>query len=183
MSGRQVLGGIAAVLFLVLIVSWGTFTGSIDTTWRDTAIPCIPGGHSALKQYVQVPLAIIVDGAYEIIPGDIGVTEGCMAEIHTHDTTGTVYIESLNPDRRLTLGDFFTVWGRRLERPGYTLTVMVNGIENPARGKLFLRSEQKIELHYKSPGYVAPEEIDFEELFKKEEKSAVPSKAVRPQLQ
>jgi hypothetical protein len=116
MSGNQILGGIIAVLFLVLLVTWGKFSGSIDTTWKDTALPCLPSGHVGLKQQNQLQLVVTLDGATEVVPGDIGVSPDCMAETHTHDTTGRVHLESLNPEKRFTLGDFFTVWGIPLER-------------------------------------------------------------------
>jgi hypothetical protein len=61
------------------------------------------------------------------------------------------------------------------------LSVLVNDVENAARERLFLRAGQTIELRYRSPGYIEPEVIDFEELFEDGEKPVPPQKA--PQLQ
>lgn len=183
MTSKQILGGSAALLFLVVLISWGRFSGSIAAMWKATNIPCLSSGHVGLKQQTQLQLVLTVDGAPELLPGNIGDEPDCMTEIHTHNTTGTVYIESLNPDKRLTLGDFFSVWDAPLEREGYALTVFVNGVENPARERLFLRGGQVVELQYRSAAYTEPEAVDFEALFPPKEASGEAQKTLRPQLQ
>ena len=67
-------------------------------------------------------LAIYKDGVRQAIPQLIGVvgddavpSTTCFYPLHTHDFTGTLHIEPLNYDR-LTLGQFFNIWGQPLTR-------------------------------------------------------------------
>ena len=67
-------------------------------------------------------LAIYKDGVRLAIPEHIGVVGNdevysttCFYPLHSHDLTGTLHIEPLNNDR-LTLGQFFNIWGQPLSR-------------------------------------------------------------------
>ncbi|MDB5843360.1 MAG: hypothetical protein JWP79_670 [Polaromonas sp.] len=67
-------------------------------------------------------LAIYKDGVRLAIPQLVGVVGNddvpsttCFYPLHTHDMTGTLHIEPLNNDR-LTLGQFFSIWGQPLTR-------------------------------------------------------------------
>ena len=65
-------------------------------------------------------------------------TNAAIQSLHTHDTSGTVHMES-SVARTFTLGDFFDVWGVRFtpsclgaycnDGNGNTLQVFVNGQE------------------------------------------------------
>ena len=59
-------------------------------------------------------MQIFVHGKRVRIPTDIGIdpTKGTIQSIHTHDTTGTVHLES-SQSRTFTLDEFFGVWGVR----------------------------------------------------------------------
>lgn len=63
-------------------------------------------------------LDILVDGKAVPVPANIGIdaTTGAMSELHTHDTSGVVHIESPAKDDRYTLGQLFVEWDVRLDR-------------------------------------------------------------------
>jgi hypothetical protein len=63
-----------------------------------------------------VALRIIVDGASVEVPAYVGIdrVRGVQAPMHTHDTSGKVWLEGRETDA-VTLGQFFTVWGVRFD--------------------------------------------------------------------
>lgn len=88
-------------------------------------------------------LDIQVDGRAAPVPADIGISvaTGAMSELHTHDTSGVVHIESSTKGKRYVLGQLFTEWGVRLTRDqlggltaagGRTVAAFVDG--KPYRG-------------------------------------------------
>jgi hypothetical protein len=95
-------------------ISLGTPTwvsGSSATGGRGAPI----GGVSCLvteDYHVHAHLAVIKDGQALAIPAQIGLT-GCAYEIHTHDQSGILHVETA-AYHRLTLGQFFAVWGQPL---------------------------------------------------------------------
>ncbi|MEX1027968.1 MAG: hypothetical protein WD049_08185 [Candidatus Paceibacterota bacterium] len=131
---------------------WGAVSGGTVRTWADTNVQCLPNGHANLAVHIHPTLTLLVDGQEEMIPGNIGVNQGCMAEVHTHDTTGQLHVETVLASRlsELTLADFFTVWGQGLERDGYVLTARVDGeiVDDPAG--ISFEDRQQIELAYSS---------------------------------
>jgi hypothetical protein len=64
----------------------------------------------------QVMLRIDVDGWSVAIPPYIGIDRlrSQRAAVHTHDSTGQVWLEGRSIDH-ITLGQFFTVWGVRFD--------------------------------------------------------------------
>jgi len=95
--------------------------------WGDTLIPCVSADHSFKGDFISVPTQIYVDGALLEIPADIGVSPGCIAQTHTHDNSGAIHIQPTQ--RGATLADFFAVTGETFIRPGYTVSVSVNGAD------------------------------------------------------
>jgi hypothetical protein len=90
--------------------------------------------------HTHANLQIFVHGKAETVPVNIGSdanTSG-FAALHTHDTSGTVHMES-SVARTFTLGEFFDVWGVRFtpsclgaycnDGNGNALQVFVNGQE------------------------------------------------------
>lgn len=82
-------------------------------------------------------LDVVVDGQPVVVPADIGInaTEQYLAPIHTHDATGIIHVES-PVVRDFSLGEFFDIWGVRLDAHcvggacdgnGRSLIVYVNG--------------------------------------------------------
>jgi hypothetical protein len=61
-------------------------------------------------------LTIIRNGEVLAIPAEVGKTDACPQgwyDLHTHDRTGIIHVEAA-AYRRMTLGQFFSVWGQPL---------------------------------------------------------------------
>ena len=63
-----------------------------------------------------VKLRITVDGAPVEVPANVGIdrVRALQAPVHTHDTSGQVWLEGRETEA-VTLGQFFTVWGVRFD--------------------------------------------------------------------
>lgn len=144
------IGGIALVAGFGLIML-GSTTGEMPT-WKNTDVGCLNGGHTNAVRHFHPTLSISVDGTPELIPANVGVSSACMAEVHTHDASGKLHVETLEQDTTVMLSDFLSVWGRSLERDGHTLTMQVNGEPHSAEEPLELQPGQNIELMYRSAG-------------------------------
>ena len=90
-----------------------------------------------LVMHTHANLQIFVHGKAETVPMNIGYMGSVFEALHTHDTSGTIHMES-SVARTFTLGDFFDVWGVRLTPSclgaycnggDNTLQVFVNGQE------------------------------------------------------
>src|SRR3989344_5372444 len=147
---KRYLPFLALVIVLAVLAIWKQFQ-TPPVHFGSTPVACI-GGHENLAQHIHQTLTITVDGVAEIIPANIGIKSSCMAEVHTHDTTGEIHIESAQPGKAFKLGDFFAVWGKPIDRPGYTLEMLVNNAKRINGGDLVLQDEQRIELRYISNG-------------------------------
>jgi hypothetical protein len=67
-----------------------------------------------VKIHIHQHLDIFVNGKKESVPAQIGIFDGqFLTELHTHDTTGVMHVES-DKVRDFSLGEFFGVWGLRL---------------------------------------------------------------------
>jgi hypothetical protein len=58
-------------------------------------------------------LSIYKDGQRLASPGSIGRNASCEFELHTHEGTGTIHIES-DTQKTFTLGQYFALWGQNL---------------------------------------------------------------------
>jgi len=67
-------------------------------------------------QHTHQHLDLFVDGQRVAIPPDIGIDRVnlILSPIHTHDASGIIHVESPIV-REFTLGEFFDVWGVRLD--------------------------------------------------------------------
>ncbi|MBI2591686.1 MAG: hypothetical protein HYW34_03355 [Candidatus Brennerbacteria bacterium] len=110
-------------------------------------VPCLLP-NASIVQHTHQQLTITVDDKSETVPGDIGLT-GCHRAIHTHDGTGEIHVEAQDK-RDYTLGDFFKVWGKTIEREGYDLEMNVDGlpVSFELRESLVLKDKQQIILNY-----------------------------------
>jgi hypothetical protein len=63
-----------------------------------------------------VELRVTVDGTPVDVPAYLGIdrVRALQAAVHTHDTSGQVWLEGRHTDA-VTLGQFFTVWGVRFD--------------------------------------------------------------------
>jgi hypothetical protein len=105
------------------------------TYWPDgagTGKP-IDGVNCATNEdyHVHALVSIYKDGTRLALPMEIGL-KGCTYELHTHDYTGVVHIETSAP-KTFTLGQFFSLWNRELTRTS------VAGLPGPIRYYLIQR--------------------------------------------
>jgi hypothetical protein len=67
-----------------------------------------------VTQHIHMDLQVFVNGKQEEVPALIGIGSDAngtfFSDLHTHDATGIVHLESQTNDR-FTLGQFFDVWG------------------------------------------------------------------------
>jgi hypothetical protein len=109
--------------------------------------------------HIHEHLDVYVDGRRVTVPAGIGIdaADGFISPLHTHDESGVMHVESPTV-RRFTLGEFFGVWGVRLDAShlgGYTvgggkeLHAYVNGERvDGDPGKIVLASHQEIVLAF-----------------------------------
>jgi len=153
-ANQYIFGGL--LIFVILLFVAGLWIGqgsqASNKFWAATKVACLPLGHQNLEVHIHPVLTLSVNGQNEVLPADIGITSDCMAEIHTHDESGQIHIESLDGDkaRKFTLGDFFAVWNKPIEREGFESEVTVNGekVEKPA--ELILKDLDQIKITYTS---------------------------------
>ena len=62
--------------------------------------------------HIHQHIDIFVDGKPVTVPGDIGIGEGFISDLHTHASypPGIIHVESPT-EARFSLGQFFAVWG------------------------------------------------------------------------
>jgi hypothetical protein len=125
--------------------------------------------------HIHQHLDIYVNGKHQVVPQGIGIYDDqFLTELHTHDTTGIMHVESPTAGH-FDLGQFFGVWGVRLDANcigGYCKTaaagkakpwkVYVNGqpyTGNPAA--LVLKPHQEIAFVVGTPPKKIPSSYKF----------------------
>ena len=85
------------------------------TPWSYTGNAVIDGVGcaSSVQYHIHALLSIYKDGQRLALPGSIGRNSHCDYEMHTHDGSGVVHIET-NTAKVFTLGQFFAEWGQSL---------------------------------------------------------------------
>ncbi len=151
---KPILPVLGVVAIIIALFVWGVMSQKNPPVVYvpGTDVACLPHGHQNLASHIHPVMTITVDGVAETLPANIGITNDCMAEVHTHDATGTIHVETITKDRLevLTLADFFAVWGKPLVREGYTVTLMVDGATIIDPEMIRFKDGQKISLSYVS---------------------------------
>ena len=154
---------------LIIAVAIALLTGGVIA-----AYPLLSAGVGGPIHW-HPQLRITIDGNAVPIPANIGIDPSLwrdhsldqysmmqdmpdgmqgMAPLHTHDTAGTIHVES-RVSREYTLGEFFQIWGRTFDgqqvlghpaQPGHSVWMIVNGAEVPPSYSLVLRDGMHIEL-------------------------------------
>lgn len=143
--------GIVIAVVLIALFAIPRIThpkGEAIAKWNDSGIECIDEANVPLREHFHPHLTIFVDDAMEPVFSQIGIVPGCIAEVHTHDASGTIHVESPNANKKFSFQDFFTVWGRTIGRPGYKLEMKVDGSMSEELGNLDLKDKQDIVLSY-----------------------------------
>ena len=121
-------------------------------------LPAMPKEEFA--QHIHQHLTIAVRGNPVTVPAGIGINQFVryISPIHTHDSTGTIHIESASVET-FTLGQFFDVWGVRLtadciggycRKAGEALQVTSDGAPVKDPRALPLHDKQEIQIQFET---------------------------------
>ena len=124
-------------------------------------------------QHFHAHLDILDDGQPVEVPANLGIDprRDVIAELHTHDDSGILHVESGSSTLTFTLGQLFVEWGVRLDADDLgglhadgakQLHAYVDGQEvegDPAR--IQLANHQEIALVYGTPPAQVPSTYDF----------------------
>jgi hypothetical protein len=158
-SGRAVSSTPASLPGLMVgSAPWGPNDGLyLRQRLKAIGLHALPAEGVALHIHAHLDLA--VNGRLYPVPALIGINvdQRFLAELHTHDQSGIIHVESPNV-RKFTLGQFFAVWGLRFTSRclgGYCasgkkqLWVWVNAkrVRTDPR-KITLRAHQEIVVAY-----------------------------------
>jgi hypothetical protein len=89
---------------------WEAETTNLRARLNAVHLPALSSEGSAL--HLHQHLDIFVNGKLIPVPSGIGVNQsvGFISDIHTHDNTGVIHVESPRI-QTFTLGQFFDIWG------------------------------------------------------------------------
>ncbi len=143
---------------------WPQNAGLLGARLAALKLPALGVEGTAL--HIHQHLDIFVDGKHVVVPAGIGIDPDYrfISPLHTHDESGVMHVESPTV-RKFTLGEFFGVWGVRLDAShlgGYTagggkeLKAFVDGKPvDGDPGKIVLAPHQEIVLAYGTPKQLA----------------------------
>ncbi len=154
---------------------WQADNADKDLQRRLRAIGLDPLTAEGQAVHIHQHLDIYVAGQKVTVPAQIGIsaTGSFISDLHTHDATGIMHVESPTAST-FSLGQFFAVWGVRLDAKclgslctsaGKRLTAWVDGTPvsaDPTR--IVLAEHQEITLAYGTPAQdpkPVPKSYDF----------------------
>jgi len=138
-------------------------------------LPATAPAHGSMAIHWHPQLTIMIDGQPVTIPANVGIDPalwqdhsldqygmqampqmgmGAMAPLHTHNTDGTIHVESRNL-RDYTLGDFFRIWGQTFDaqqvlghpaQTGHRVWMVVDGSTMSASYSVVLRDQVRIQI-------------------------------------
>jgi hypothetical protein len=121
----------------------------------------------ALAFHIHQHLDLYVKGKKVVLPAGVGFTaDGRITELHTHDTSGLIHVES-PIDRPYSLGQLFGEWGvwlsaNRIGDARGKVQWWVNGKKRPGNpANLALKSHQQIVVALGQPPLVIPKSYKF----------------------
>jgi hypothetical protein len=122
----------------------------------------------ALAFHIHQHLDIFVNGKHVTVPRFVGINPGAgyLTELHTHDSSGIVHVESAT-HKNYTLGQFFAEWAVRLTGRcvgAYCngLTWYVNGQQQTGNPQnLVLRNHQEIAIVVGKPPATIPSTFNW----------------------
>ena len=143
---------------------WSANTGKLQQRLRAIGLPAL--NEEGQVTHIHQHLDIFVDGKPVKVADDIGIDPdgGFISPLHTHlQTEGVLHVESPTTER-FSLGQFFAVWGVRLDENciggkcadgGKTLRAWVNGKPVPVDPtRIVLDEHQEIVLAFGTPEQV-----------------------------
>ncbi len=125
---------------------WPAETANLQARIDKMGMP--PLGAEALAYHIHQNLQVYIDGSLEPVPTGVGaISSSSLAEIHTHDASGTIHVEA-GAVRDYSLQDVFDVWGVLFTKDqiGEYKADAQNKIRIYVDGKLFGSDPTKIPL-------------------------------------
>jgi len=141
---------IGLIVFIAALFVWQKFSDpnrALVKKWKAAGVECL-ASHERAALHFHPQLKIELDGQSQTIPPNIGIVTGCMAEIHTHDSSGTIHVETTLTQKKMHLKHFFAVWDKPFSKSGYNLEMLVDNAASTAGGDLILKDGQQIILRY-----------------------------------
>jgi hypothetical protein len=148
---------------------WGKNTKELEPRLKKIGVQLLPAEGNVL--HIHQHLDIFNEGKHVTVPALIGIrvksnNQPEFAELHTHDTTGVIHLESARA-QAFSLGQFFGTWGVYLAKncvgglcsPPGAFTAYVNGKQVPPTAdldKLVLQQHDEIALVYGTPPKTIP---------------------------
>jgi hypothetical protein len=139
---------------------WPANSAKLQLRLRKIGLPALTQEGQVL--HIHQHLDLFVNGRRVTVPANIGIdaSGAFLSPLHTHDTTGIIHVESPTV-ASFSLGQFFAVWGVRLDRSciggscagaGKRLRAWVNGrAVNADPTRIVLDRHQEIVLAYGTP--------------------------------
>jgi hypothetical protein len=117
---------------------------------------------SDLVYHVHADIAVYTDGKKQTVPANIGIDQSSqfLASLHTHDASGVVHMEAVQP-YPFKLGQFFDVWGVKFTPTqlgayhagkGLVLQAWVNGKQVKDFVNYPMKSHDRIVVGFGKPG-------------------------------
>lgn len=129
---RRRLMLIFGILLAALVV---VSIAKLSSRASEPAIAGILCENERLNFHIHVQLNIFVNGQRREVPEDVGIRDGCLYWLHTHDASGLIHIEAPSPEQ-FRLGQFFAIWGEPLSESrlldaapeaGHSVRALANG--------------------------------------------------------
>lgn len=152
---------------------WSSNTGELQRRLRAIGLPALTAEGQVV--HIHQHLDLFVNGDKVDVPANIGIGQAFISPLHTHPgEAGVIHVESPT-ESRFSLGQFFAVWGVRLDArcigsqcagDGTQLRMWVDG--KPVSGdptRLVLDEHQEIVLAYGTAAQMpkdVPSSFDFE---------------------
>lgn len=139
------------VIGATLIFSFGLIWWAKSVQSNNPKNPSITDASTISKNGVHwhPQLEIYVKGEKREIPNGIGMVGG-HKPLHTHNDAPVIHMEFQGQVTKsdTTLGQFFSVWGKKSEDFGQTVTMTVNGEPNTELLNYHMKDGDKIILNY-----------------------------------
>jgi len=122
---------------------------------------------AGITLHVHQHLDVFVNGKRVVVPAGIGIGDGFLSPLHTHDESGVIHVESTTV-RSYSLAELFAVWGVRLTKTCLAdecgagkLHLFVNG--NPAAdpNRIVLSQHLEIAVAFGPPPTPVPSSYRF----------------------
>ena len=112
--------------------------------------------------HIHANMEVYTDGKRQTVPSQVGIdqTHQLLASLHTHDTSGVIHMEAVQP-YPFKLGQFFNVWGVKFTQTqlgaylvgnGLVLQVWVNGKQVKSFVNYVMKPHDRIVVGFGKPG-------------------------------